>query len=127
MNVWLIFASGLVVATMTVIVGGLKTEYAMLMGVCGGILLLMASLPGIEKLMETVTQAAERGGINTDYVEIVVKASGISCISTVCSAVCRDMGQTAVAAKLEMAGRIAIMLTAIPAVNALLSLIERTV
>ena len=90
-------------------------------------MLLTASLPGLEKLMETVTGAAERAGINRGYVDIVIKASGISCISSVCGAICRDMGQTAIGTKLELAGRIAIVLTAIPAINALLSLIERTV
>ena len=82
---------------------------------------------GVEKLMETVMGAAERGGISEGYVGIVVKASGISCISSLCGALCRDMGQTAIGTKIEFAGRIAIVLTAVPAINALLSLIERTV
>lgn len=127
MNITLIFASGLVISVIAVILGGLKSEYAMLTGVCGGALLLMSALPGIEKLMENVMGAAERANINSGYVSIVVKASGISCVSSVCSAICRDMGQTAIGTKLELAGRIAIMITAIPAINALLSLIERTV
>ena len=127
MNITLIFAAGLVVAIMAVIVGGLKSEYSMLIAVCGGALLLMANLPWIEKLMETVTGAAERANVNSGYVALVIKASGISCVSSICSAICRDMGQTAIGAKLELVGRVAIMLTAIPAINALLSLIERTV
>lgn len=127
MNISIIFASGIVIALMVVIVGGLKNEYGMIISVCGGVLLLLASLPAVEKLMETVMGAAERGGISEGYVGIVVKASGISCISSLCGALCRDMGQTAIGTKLEFAGRIAIVLTAVPAINALLSLIERTV
>ncbi len=127
MNITMIFASGIVIATVSVIVGGVKAEYGMLIGVCGGVLLLVAALPGIEKLMDTVMGAAENAGINKGYVGIVVKASGISCVSSVCGALCRDMGQTAIGTKLELAGRIAIVLTAVPAINALLSLIERTV
>lgn len=127
MNITLIFSTGLIVAIIAVILGGLKGEYAMLAGVCGGVLLLLAVLPGIEKLLDNILGVAERANINSGYISIVVKASGISCVSSICGAVCRDMGQTAIAAKLELAGRIAIMLTAIPAINALLSLIERTV
>lgn len=127
MNISMIFASGIVIAVMAVTVGGLKSEYGVLIAVCGGILLLMASIPGVEKLVETIMSAAENAGINNGYVGIVVKASGISFITSLCSALCRDMGQSAIGTKLELAGRIAIVLTAVPAINALLSLIERTV
>lgn len=127
MNILQVFGAGLVIAAIAVMVGGMKSEYAMLLSVCGGAILLGAVLPGLEKLMQTVTGAAQKANIETEYVAIVIKASGIACISTVCGSVCRDMGQTAVAAKLELAGRIAIILTALPAINALLSLIERTV
>lgn len=127
MNITLIFAAGIVFAAIAVIMGGLKSEYAMLIGVCGGAIILLHSLPGLETLIKAVTQAAERANINSGYVDIVIKASGISCISSICGAICRDMGQTAIGAKLELAGRIAIVLTAVPAINALLSLIERTV
>ena len=127
MNITMIFSAGLIIAVIAVILSGLKSEYAMLAGICGGAILLMSSLPGIEKLLENILGAAERADINSGYVGIVVKASGISCVSSICSAICRDMGQTAIGTKLELAGRIAIMLTAIPAINALLSLIERTV
>ena len=45
MNISIIFASGIVIALMVVIVGGLKNEYGMIISVCGGVLLLLASLP----------------------------------------------------------------------------------
>lgn len=127
MNISMIFAVGIVVAVIAVIVGTVKAEYGVFVSLCGGVMMLLASLPGIEKLIETVTNAAQNAGIGDGYVGIVVKASGISCISTLCAAMCRDMGQTAVGAKIELAGRIAIVLTAVPAIEALLSLIERTV
>ena len=127
MNITMIFGTGIVIAVISVIVGGIKPEYGMLIGVCGSVLLLIAAMPGIEKLMSMVMNTAENAQINLSYVGIVIKASGISCISSVCSALCRDMGQTAIATKLELAGRIAIVLTSVPAINALLSLIERTV
>ncbi|MDP4118786.1 MAG: SpoIIIAC/SpoIIIAD family protein [Bacillota bacterium] len=127
MNILQIFGVGLIVAILAALLNEIKKEYALIAVVCGGVIIMLAVIPGLAQLMASVKEAAQKADINTRYVIIVIKCSGIACIASICGAMCRDMGQSAVATKLELAGRIAIMITALPAITALLELIERTI
>ena len=127
MDIIQIFGAGIVVAIIAVTVGGAKKEYEATIVLCGGALILMAVMPGFKRLMENVSDAAEKAGINASYVAIVVKCSAVACIASICASICRDMGQSAIASKIELAGRVFIMVTVLPAINALLELIEKMV
>lgn len=127
MDIIKIFGAGIVVAIVAATVGGAKKEYEAAIVLCGGALILSAVMPGLKRLIENVTSASERAGINASYVVIVVKCSAVACIASICASICRDMGESAVASKIELAGRISIMVTALPAINALLELIEKVI
>ena len=57
------------------------------------------------------------------YIGTVLKATGIAVLITVCSAVCKDAGQTAIAAKLEIAGRVVILMLSLPVLSQLFRVI----
>lgn len=57
---------------------------------------------------------AATANINTMYVETILKIIGISYIAEFGSQITKDAGQGAVAAKIEMAGKILILVMAIP-------------
>ena len=126
MNVLQLFGAGLVIAVVAVTINAIKPDFTPVVILCGGAVILLAVIPEIEKLIELIQSASEKADINSAYVSIVIRASGIACATSICSSVCRDMGQTAVGTKLELVGRIAIIMTALPAINALLQLIEKT-
>ena len=127
MNIETVFAAGLVIAILALTISSVRPDYAKIIGFCGGIIIVLAVIPYIERILQVIKTSAQNANINTSYITIVLKCTGIACVSAICSDTCRDMGQAALARELELASRIAIILTAIPAINALLSLIENTV
>jgi stage III sporulation protein AD len=127
MNIATVFSAGLVIAVIALTLSGIRPDYAKIIGLCGGIIIVLAVFPYAERIFEVIKTSAENANINTSYILIVLKCTGIACVSAICSDTCRDMGQVALARELELAARIAIILTAIPAINALLTLIENTV
>ncbi len=127
MDILQILVVVLVVSIIAVVLREIRSEYSLLAVLGGGTIILLSIMPGFIKLIETIQRAAESAEINTSYVKIVIKSSGIACVTAICSEMCRDMGQSAMAAKAELAGRVAIMLTALPAVNALLEVIGSTI
>lgn len=56
------------------------------------------------------------------YIETVLKAFGIGLISQVTSDVCRDCGENAIAARVELAAKASIMLLSLPVIKSLLLL-----
>ena len=127
MDIIKILSVGIIASVLAFTAGNLKKEFTVPVALIGGAMILLAALPGLSKLTESLENSAAQAGINSSYVNIVFKSAAVACMTSICAAVCRDMGQGGIAAKLELAGRISIVVTALPAINALLELIGQTV
>ena len=127
MDIIKILSVGIIASVLAFTVGNLKREFTAPVALLGGTVILIAAFPGLLKLTDSLFDSAERAGISSSYVDIVFKSAAVTCLTSICAAVCRDMGQGGIASKVELAGRISIVVTALPAINALLELIRQTV
>ena len=57
---------------------------------------------------------AASGGLEGESVAVIVKAIGIAYTTQIAAALCRDLGETALAVKTELIGRIMLMTLAVP-------------
>lgn len=77
--------------------------------------LLLYGLAGeIANLIASVRKLAAYAGAEKIYVETVLKAVGVAYISEFIANIAKDAGQNALAAKMEMAGKIIIMTLVLP-------------
>lgn len=112
-----------IVTTVLVLLLQSRPELAMMVGLAGGVLILLQVLPYIANIVQAIEEVAQLAGIEIQYIGIVLKATGIAVLITVCSAVCKDAGQTAIAAKLEIAGRVVILMLSLPVLSQLFRVI----
>lgn len=112
-----------IVTTVLVLLLQSRPELAMMVGLAGGVLILLQVLPYIANIVQAIEEVAQLAGIEMQYIGIVLKATGIAVLITVCSAVCKDAGQTAIAAKLEIAGRVVILMLSLPVLSQLFRVI----
>lgn len=107
-------AFGLIAAILAVILQQYKPEYAMLLAAaagCGILFLLVTALtPAIEQLQTIMGKA----GLSMAYFKILLKGLGICYLSQFAGDLCRDAGQTSLAGKVELAGKLSIVLLALP-------------
>ena len=66
---------------------------------------------------------SEIAGIGGEYITVIIKSCVIAMITSVCASTCRDAGNSSLALKLEIAGRIAIIILAVPVINTLFNII----
>jgi stage III sporulation protein AD len=66
---------------------------------------------------------ALRANINMMYVETILKIIGIAYIAEFGAQITKDAGQGAIAAKIEMAGKVLIMIMAIPILTVIIETI----
>ncbi|MCL2817306.1 MAG: stage III sporulation protein AD [Clostridiales bacterium] len=92
----------------------------MLVALGCGILMLLLLLPRISLLFQAFGDLAGKANINTFYFTTIFKVMGIAYISEFGAQICRDVGQGSLAMKVELAGKIAIMVLAIPIMAAVL-------
>ena len=113
---WIIAAAaaGLVGTVLALILGQYRPEFRMLV-TAAVTLLLMAMV--LEQLRSTM----ELTGLTGDYAAILFKAVGICLLTQLAGDVCRDSGESSIASKIELAGRAAILLTAMPLIQEVLA------
>lgn len=65
----------------------------------------------------------ESGGIDPEYYKSIIKVIGVAYFTEITAGLCRDAGESAIAAKLEIAGRLGVMALTVPIVARLMTVI----
>lgn len=94
---------------------------ALLVTICGGVILLMRLLPYFTELFDTITEIATASGLHTDYLGLVLKVVGIAYVGEFAASVCRDAGESSIAKKMELGTKVIIMVVAMPLLEQILS------
>jgi stage III sporulation protein AD len=98
---------------------------AILISMVVGIGIFLAMMPQITMVVNILQELSERAGVNKFYLEIIFRIIGIAYITEFGAQVCRDAGEGAVAARVEFAGKIIIMVLAIPIIAAIMESLVR--
>lgn len=101
-------------AVLCVILRQHKPEYAMFISIVCTILLMIFSLGLVNQIISSISFVVESSKINYQYFNILLKVIAISYMTQFTADICRDVQETAIASKVELAGRIMIMVMALP-------------
>ena len=99
-------------------------EMATLITIGLGVVLLALVVDSLGDAVDVPQGLAGNAGIKSDYIRVVLKVVGVSYITAFAAQMCRDAGESALAAKVELAGKVMILLTALPVFKALAEAIE---
>ena len=120
MDIFQLIGIGLAGAVASVILRQTKPEFAILVTIATGMVLLAFVVTGLGKVTEEIKEVVELGGIDNKYFVALVKIIGVAYITEIASELCRDSGAGAVAVKLEMIGKVFIMLLSMPIIKGFL-------
>lgn len=120
---WIIAAAaaGLVGTVLALILGQYRPEFRMLVTAAVTLLLMAMVLEQFSPVLEQLRSTMELTGLTGDYAAILFKAVGICLLTQLAGDVCRDSGESSIASKIELAGRAAILLTAMPLIQEVLA------
>ncbi len=101
-----------------------KPEYAAVAGIAAGlfifVLILEKLIWGIGAIQDLISQA----GMHSGYMTILLKVLGISLLTQFAANTCKDAGQSALASQVELAGKILILVLALPLFEAVTQLVS---
>ena len=89
-------------------------EYAVMLSIAAGVVILLEIFAGIAPAMKQIHTLFSASGLPTDYILILLKTLGISFLAQFAADACRDAGENALASKVELAGKIAIVVLSLP-------------
>lgn len=123
MDIFVIIAIGLIGAILSVTVRSYRPEYGVLISVTTGVIIMFLISESIFGVIEGLYDVATRTGIDTKYFKIIIKVIGISYITRFSVEICRDAGENAIAQKVDVAGKFAVMILTIPVISGFLDMI----
>ena len=117
-----VLAICLISAVLIVLLNQYKSEYAFICAAAAAIVIFMVLLDNIRSAISEFYLLLGGNSTITYYFKVALKALGIAYIAGFTADMCRDFGQSSLAAKAEIAGKFAIFLLAVPLLKALLEL-----
>lgn len=89
-------------------------EYALYIKIAAAVIVLSFMFVYISPLLESIRSIFDSSQADTDYLKILFKATGICYISQFASDICKDSGESLLASQAELAGRVGLIVSAIP-------------
>lgn len=125
MGIFQIAAFTLLAASLVVLVRVHRPDMALQVSIVAGLILLLFILGRISGILENLTSFAQKYSIDTGYIGVLLKIIGIAYIAQFACEICRDAGESALASKVELGGRIMILSAALPAAISLLDMVAQ--
>lgn len=100
-----------------------KPEIALLLTIVSSIILLIFGLNKVSSVFELLNDLASKSGINSEFLKIILKVTIIAYIVEFGKNICMDAGQSSIATKLEMAGKVIIVVLSLPIISSLVNVL----
>lgn len=94
----------------------------MLLGLLAGAGVSVLAVRTLSGALDTVRTLLDRAAISSDTALILVKSLGVCLLVQFTADVCRDAGENGLAARAELAGKVALLLLALPLFRQIASL-----
>ena len=96
---------------------------AFLLTLTAGVLILLYALGMVGSTAQRFAALLEQGGVTDSLYLPVLRAVGIAVVVRIMSALCKDAGQSALAAKVEIVGAVLALSVCLPLLEQVLSLL----
>ncbi|WP_307473251.1 stage III sporulation protein AD [Cytobacillus purgationiresistens] len=123
MDILKIVGIALIATFLALVVKEQKPNFAFLLVVFVGCTIFLYLIDQIYMIIHMIEKLAVNANVNMVYLETILKIIGIAYIAEFASQITKDAGQGAIAAKIEMAGKIFILAMAIPILTVLIETI----
>ncbi len=124
MDIFRIIGVGLATAVTALIVKQVKPEIAIIVGVAGGVIMLLMLVDSVTSILSVFSSLTQKSGLSTGIFAAVLKIIGVGYITEFSANLCVDAGSTSIANKILLAGKILILVSAIPIVTNLIDIIS---
>ena len=123
MDIIKIIGIGLVAVIIIVILKQYRPEFAMYVSMGAGILIFALIATKLSGIIDVLKSIANKSSINSKFLVLLIKITGIAILTEFTVSLCKDSGESAIANKVDLGGKVIIMSMAIPIMSSLLETI----
>ncbi|MEC0553439.1 stage III sporulation protein AD [Bacillus haynesii] len=123
MEIVQIVGLGMIATFLSLIVKEQKPTFAFMIIVFAGCTIFLFLVDQVYEIIRMIEKIAANANINMMYVETILKIIGIAYIAEFGAQLTKDAGQGAIASKIELAGKILILVMAVPILTVIIETI----
>ena len=123
MDIFKILGIALMSAVFCILLRQYKSELALLASLAAGVVILALLLTDLQALLDEIMLIADSGAMQQEYMRILLKAMGICFVTQIACDTCKDAGEGAISSKLEIAGKIAVLIISLPMFRQIMSFV----
>ena len=123
MPIFKIVAIAIISCVLILLIKQLKPEFTVVVLVATSVILLVYILKYFTQIFVIFNEIIDKTGINQDLFVILLKIVGVGYLVEFGASICEDTGNSSLAGKVILAGKIAIFIMAIPIIVSLFELI----
>ncbi len=113
---------GLIASAAAVLLRQYKPEYAMVVSLAAAGLIFGLLVADLIPAFSMMRGLMDQVGFSGEYVRILIKCLGICFLCDLAGQICREAGQGAISAKIDLAGKTAVLLLTLPMFEQLLEI-----
>lgn len=102
-------------------------EYALYIKLAAAAAVMSMIILFVSPIAETVRNIYDKAGAEEEYLTILFKALGICYVTQFACDVCRDSGENTLATQAELAGKVSLLVLALPLFNSLADIVSSLV
>ena len=122
-----VVGASIVATAICIILKKTNPEFSMVAALITGILIFALVLANLVPFFKTINQYVGYFGLNNVFISTVLKALGICYLTQLASETCKDAGYCSIASKVELCGKVAIIILSLPMFVSLIETIEKLV
>ena len=102
-----------------------RPEFAIYASIIAGVLILALASNTLSGIIDMIKSISNKTSINSEFLVILIKITGIAFLSEFAVSICKDAGESAIASKVDVGGKIIIISMSIPIINALIDTVVK--
>ncbi len=122
-----IIGIALISVSICVILQRTNPEFSMLISLTASALIFLIIFLNLKPVIDAINKYVNDFNLNNVYITTILKSLGICYLTQIASETCKDCGFNSIASKVELAGKIAIVLLTLPMLESLIKTIEKLI
>ena len=112
-----------VVLIIIIIVKQYRPEFVIYVSIIAGAIILMLIMDKVSSIINLLTALSNKTVVNNEFLTLLIKITGIAFLTEFSVSLCKDSGETAIANKIDIGGKVIIISMSIPIIASLLETI----
>ena len=118
-----IIAIGLITCLATMIIRPVRSDFATIIAIVGGLIILFMVINYLSTVFETFKNIIGITGLNSNLYTLLLKIIGVGYLVEFTAGICSDTGNSSLGDKVLLGGKIIILVMALPIITNILQII----